>query len=363
MSEDFKEIARRIESNPLGRLMYGQRELFHSNLVGWFFDMLPDAADATLRPLTLPGADSGRWVDRERGNMDLVFHWPDRAPLVVENKVFSLPHRDQLEEYEAATATWPSRPALVLLSVSPPGFDRGEWRYLSYTEFATRILDALPSDASYEVETMRRYAALVQDLHNLISAVDVHDDSEPVWVQESLLGAISSSQMRAALHKARAQRVAHVLNESIPGLGQPAKGDMSNSMPLVEALEYVHTVGMDLHLGWQLQGGQFRRAAVYHDESIEGRSDESRRKREDVSREHPEFFAFPSVLPQTMGGRKEYNHFAPDFVYRYVKTPGLTIGQLKESAAAVHREIEQLAAEGAAQAIRTTPPDGPVHVR
>jgi hypothetical protein len=193
---------------------------------------------------------------------------------------------------------------------------------------------------------MRRYAALVRDLHDLISAVDVRDDSEPVWLQESLLGAISSSQMRAALHKARAQRVAHVLNESLPGLEQPAKGDMSNSMPLVEALEYVHTSGMDLHLGWQLQGDQFRRAAVYHDESIKGRSDESRRLREDVSRAHPEFFSFPAALPQTVGGRKEYNHFAPSFVYKYVKTPGLTIADLKNAAAAVHAEIVQLGAEG-----------------
>ena len=32
MPDDFKEIASRIERNPLGRLMYGQRELFHSNL-------------------------------------------------------------------------------------------------------------------------------------------------------------------------------------------------------------------------------------------------------------------------------------------------------------------------------------------
>jgi len=348
MPDDFKEIASRIEGNPLGRLMYGQRELFHSNLVGWFFDMLPEAADATFRPLTLPGADSGRWVDRERGNMDLVFHWSDRAPLVIENKVFSLPHRDQIEGYRAATATWPHRPALVLLSVSPPGFDSGEWRYLSYTEFAGRILEALPSDASYEVETMRRYAALVRDLHDLVSAVDVRDDSESVWLPESLLGAISSSQMRAALHKARAQRVAHLLTGSIPGLEQPAKGDMSNSMPLVEALEFVHTRGMDLHLGWQLQGDQFRRAAVYHDESITGRSDESRRQREDVSRAHPEFFSFPSVLPQTASGRKEYNHFAPSFVYQYVKTPGLTIADLKNAAVAVHAEIVQLGVEGGA---------------
>jgi hypothetical protein len=348
MPHDFIEIASRIESNPLGRLMYGQRELFHSNLVGWFFDMLPEASDATFRPFTLPGVDSGRWVERERGNMDLVFHWPDRAPLIIENKVFSFPRREQLEAYRVMTSAWPHTPALVLLSVTPPSFDSGDWRYLSYRELADRILDALPSGTSYEVETMRRYAALVRDLHELISAVDVRDDSEPVWLPARLLEAISSSQMRAALHKARAQRVAHVLNELIPDLEQPAKADMSNSKPLVEALEYVHTRGIDVHLGWQLQNDQFRRAAVYHDESIKGRSEERRREREEISRAHPEFFSFPDNLPQTAGGRGEYNHFAPSFVYKYVKTPRLTIAELKSAAAAVHSEIVLLRADGVA---------------
>lgn len=322
--------------------MYGSRELFHSNLIGWFFDMLPEAADATFRPLALPGSDFGRRVDRERGHLDLVFRWPDRAPLVIENKVFSFPEKKQLDEYEAATVTWPHVPSYVLLSVSPPAFDPGNWRYLSYGELAARILDALPADSSYEVETMRRYAALVADLHHLISGVDVHDDSEPVWLPQSLLSEISSSQMRAALHKARARRVAYVLNEALPGLEQLAGSAITNSMPLVEALEHVTVGGMHLDLGWQLQGDQFRRAAVYHDDSVRGHSQERRELREALSRTHPEFFTIPGVLPQSPGGRKEFNHFAPNFVYRYIKIPGLTIGVLKEAAALVHDEIVQL---------------------
>lgn len=346
MSEYFKDVARRIEANPLGRLMYGQRELFHSNLIGWFFDQLPASADATFRPFAGDGSDSHRFVERERGHMDLVFHWPDRAPLVIENKVFSLPQRDQLEEYQAATAGWSHAPALVLLSVSAPDFDLGTWRYLSYAEFGARILEALPADSSYEAETMRRYAALISDLHQLVSATDVHSDSEPVWLSETLLSSISSSQMRAALHKARAQRVARALNDFLPELEQPAAGGMSNATPLVESFEYVYTRGQHVHLGWQLQGNQFRRAVVYHDQSIAGRSQESRRLREDVSRRHPEFHAFPMPLPQVPGGRKEFNHFAPSFVYRYVKTPDLTISDLKAAASAVHGEIEQHRAEG-----------------
>jgi hypothetical protein len=329
--------------------MYGSRELFHSNLIGWFFDMLPEAADATFRPLALPGLDSGRWVDRERGHLDLVFHWPDRAPLVIENKVFSLPNREQLDEYEAVASTWPQAPSLVLLSVSPPGFDPGRWHYLSYAEFAARIIDALPVTTSYEVETMQRYAALVMDLHDLISVVDVMSDSEPVWLPPSLLREISSSQMRAALHKARAHRVAHMLNAHLPELGQNAHGAISNATPLVDVFEEVELSDMTLQLGWQLQGDQFRRAVVYHDESIYGHNQESRKERESVSRRHPEFFMFPGALSQTQGGRKDFNHFAPNFVYRYVKTPGLTIGELKEAATLVHEDIVQLGSAVAAE--------------
>lgn len=151
-----------------------------------------------------------------------------------------------------------------------------------------------------------------------------------------------------------------VLNEFLPGLEQPAAGDMSNATPLIESFEYVYPRGMHLHLGWQLQGSQFRRAAVDHDQSISGRSQESRRMREDVSREHPEFHSFPAPLPQTLGGRKEFNHFAPSFVYKYVKTSSLTISEMKAAAAEVHAEIERLRAEGAnesrpADAVRKAP--------
>jgi hypothetical protein len=337
--DDFEAIARRIDANPIGRLMYGQRELFHSNLLGWYFDALPEAADATFRPFSLDGADTRRFVERERGHIDLVFHWADRAPLVIENKVFSLPRREQLDGYRAATAGWQHPPTFVLLSVSEPDFVLDGWRHVDYAELAERIVDALPGDSSYEVETMRRYALLVADLDRLISTVEIRSDDEPVWLSDSLLSSLSSSQMRAALQKARAQRIARSLNDMLPGLDPPAKGDLSNATPLVEILERSRVDGKDALLGWQLQGDQFRRAAVYWGGGIDGRDARSKQRREELSRAHPEFFAFPNGLPQAHQGRKEFNHFAPSFVYQYVKTPGLTVGQLKAAAVAVHDAV------------------------
>lgn len=359
MESDLASIAARIESNPLGRLMYGQRELFHSNLIAWFFDALPAAADAVFLPLSRDGAGSRRRVERERENLDLVFHWPDRAPLVVENKVFSVPTRSQLDDYSGKVAGWGAQPSKVLLAPNRPSFDLGDWAYLGYGQLADAILAATGDDPSYESETMRRYAALARDLDTLVSTIDVRSDTEAVWLEESTLAAISSSQMRAALQKSRAERVARVINDALPGLEQLAGSGMSRATPLVESFEYVHTQGMHVHLGWQLQGNQFRRAVVYHDVSIGGHDADSRQKREDISRKHPEFFRFPDRLPQVADGRKEFGHFAPNFVYRYVKTPRLMIADLREVATSVHDDVTQLRTIGGdvrpAGAVRVAP--------
>jgi hypothetical protein len=344
MTRDFAAAAARIEANPLGRIMYGQRELFHSNLLAWFFDVLPDAADAVFAPLAQPGSGTGgeRRVERERANLDLVMHWPDRAPVAIENKVFSLPRAEQLDEYRAVTAPWTPPPTLVLLSISPPHFAAPGWRYLSYQELAEGIDDALPASSDYNVETMRRYVQLARDLHALLAAVDVRSDDEPVWLTPEFLGAVSSSQTRQALLKARSQRVARAINELIPDLEQPAGSGLTRATPLVEALEYAFVDGLHLHLGWQLQGNQFRRAVVYHDESIQGGGAAARAAREALSREHPEFFTMPDAVRGSGGGRKEFNHFAPGFVYVYAKQSGMTVGELKRAAVEVHAEVVAL---------------------
>jgi len=330
--------------------MYGQRELFHSNLIAWFFEQLPEVADAVFCPLTTAGVGQRRTVDRERQHLDLAFHWPDRAPLVVENKVFALPDGAQLRSYAGLVAHWDPRPSLVLLALSPPDFDSGDWRYVSYAEFASRIREALPDTAEYEVETMRRYASLVADLHELMQVVEVRSDDEPVWLEDGAVTSISSSQMRSALQKARAQRVASVLNSTIPDLNRLAKGALSNATPLVEILESTQVGGREVLAGWQLQGNQFRRAIVVWGRGMEGRTADLKVRREVFAREHSELFTFPLGLAQKHAGRKEFNHFAPNFVYQYVKAPGLTIGELKAAALTIHREVRNLTDESVREA-------------
>jgi hypothetical protein len=59
---------------------------------------------------------------REKNSLDLWFRWPQRRPLVIENKIFSLPHEKQLEGYATKAAARGEVPVFWLLSLSDPSW-------------------------------------------------------------------------------------------------------------------------------------------------------------------------------------------------------------------------------------------------
>lgn len=342
-------IARELNVEPLARIMYGQRELFHSNFLAWFFDTLPQVADAVFRDFTI-NADSNdtavRLVERERENLDLVLRWPDAAPLVIENKVFSLPERAQLDEYRRKTTRWKGAPAQhVLLSMSPPQEPVEGWTYLSYQELAERIDLALADDGdrSYEVETVRRYSRVVRLLSALLDTTVVHSADESAWLDSSQLAEIDSTQTRTALRKLRARRVQAVIAADGPGAGW-TEADISHSQPLVGWRRHVQIAGFELEAGWQYQEGQFRLCVVLP--HLEGRSEDDKRAREAFASANPELFDFSPLydIIATPDGelrpRDRFGHFAPSFVYRYVKAPDQTVEQLVAATHAINAALE-----------------------
>ncbi|WP_157580332.1 PD-(D/E)XK nuclease family protein [Plantibacter sp. Leaf314] len=346
-----ESLAHELNIEPLARIMYGQRELFHSNLLAWFFDTLPEIADSVFRDLTVDdpsGIASIRSVERERQSLDLVLRWPAAAPLVIENKVFSLPEREQLDDYRNKTAKWKGAPAQhVLLSMSPPREPVDGWTYLSYQELSERIDLALAEcdEVSYEVETVRRYSRTVRLLSALLNTTAVHSTKESVWLDGNQLAAIDLRQTRTALQKLRARRVQVVLEEMGVHRGWVDAGHTRGG-PLVWWVRGVRIGGTYLEAGWQYQSGQFRRCVVLP--HLIGRSDGDRNARAEFAAAHPQLFDFaplddvlghPDLLPMPLDG---FGHFAPDFVHRYVKAPDLSIEQLVGATQAIDAQLEAL---------------------
>lgn len=344
-------IARELNAEPLARIMYGQRELFHSNFLAWFFDSLPELADSVFRNLAHDATEntiSVRRSEREREQLDLVFHWPGAGPLVIENKVFSLPQRDQLDAYRGKTARWKaSKVSHVLLSMSPLQDLPEGWTYLSYQELAERIELALEESPheSYEVETLRRYSRVVRLLNALLDHTQVHSMREPVWLDGAQLHEVESKQTRSALLKLRASRIKDLLIDAGPKVGWAESG-ISHSQPLVGWRRRVNVDGVQIEAGWQYQGGQFRLCIVLP--HLESRSKQAGASREKFAESHPELFSFEPLLEilrvadDRVRPDHRFGHFAPSFVYRYVKAPDLTVMQLVEASQSIARELERL---------------------
>lgn len=350
-AKPVRAIARELNLEPLARIMYGQRELFHSNFLAWFFDALPELADSVFRDLTTTGtpADSvARSVERERENLDLVLRWPGMAPLVIENKVFSLPERAQLDEYRVKTARWKGSAAQhVLLSMSPPREAVEGWTYLSYQELAERVDLAVADieDSAYEMETVRRYSRVVRLLSALLDTTVVHSREESAWLDSSQLAEIDSNQTRTALRKLRARRVQAVLEDEGPGVGW-TEADISHSQPLVGWRRHIQVAGIQIEAGWQYQEGQFRLCVVLP--HLEGRSDEQKIAREAFATAHRELFDFTplhDILASPDGQvmpRDRFGHFAPSFIYRYVKAPDQSVEQLVAATHAINSALEAM---------------------
>ncbi len=352
----------RVMAEPLTHMLLGHRELCHSNLLAWFFESQADRADRVFGALARPAAGTGaaRGVRREKDHLDLMLTWPDRETVVIENKVFSLPDEEQLARYGEKVASG-GRAALYLLSLIDPSWpdDRkvirgGEWRWLSFRELAGLIREAVPeADGSYEAQTMRRYASVVELLSDLVAEVVVDEPGEPVAMPSDVLSALGG-RLGSALAKLRALSVEQRLRRALLEAGVrtcEVKSGYSKGWPLLEWFAPLGGVA-GARSGWQLQDGQFRLAIVTP--HLGGRDAAGRQARFAFASGREELFDFthidaalgtagsPTLPSAGSGGRPGFNRFDPDFTYRYKKTPDLTVAQLEAAAVAWAKRTESL---------------------
>jgi PD-(D/E)XK nuclease superfamily protein len=359
---EIASVVARLHAEPLTHLMLGHRELFHSNLLAWFFRAMPEASDRVFARYTaVRNSDRStlRAVHREEHHMDLRLEWPDRERLVIENKVFSLPDEGQLAEYAGKDYGDGDSPRFALLSLTDPSWpdDRKElggreWRWLSFTEVARAIRDAIPAeDRSYEAETMRHYAKVVELLDELARKATLAEAGDPVGLPTPIRTALGEERLAGAIGKLRAKSVARRVEIALAEAGI-TDGTMEAGFSKGKPLISWYRTGWpppDGRVGWQLQGDQFRLTIVIR--HLEGRTSELRRKRHEFAEAHAHLFAF-GLLDAALGTEDQlvmptdappeargFCRFDPDFVYRYKKVPGITVGQLEDAAIAYARTI------------------------
>jgi hypothetical protein len=359
----IRSLAHELDSEPLANIMLGGRELFHSNLLAWFGKHMPGPASDVFDGLFTepadplrPGQGYVRRTARERDHLDVCLWWDDRRPMVIENKVFSLPDTTQLDRYSERILLDPElpEPRQVLLSLLDPQWAEDTydtagsvangraWHRVSYGQLSERINSALEfPPASYEVTLMRHYSAMVSNLQSLADSAGVKSINEQIDLLNQVAMLDVEPRLLSSLNKMRARGVAQLIQGELDRLGLPAHIDsgFSNATSVITGFHGIQPeLSNNTTVGWQLQGNNIRLFAVLP--ALAGKSSEDIAARVKWARENIRYFDFSVVddiletqgvpeKPRSKGPEVEFNRFNPDFVYRSKKVDSLSVRPLR----------------------------------
>jgi len=364
VADALEGVVEGLVAEPLFHLSLGSRELFHSNLLLWLCQQFPEAGSYVFRDLLEPDPAQRTFaVRREVRQLDLVIELPGFRPLVIENKVFSLPDESQLDRYarDNIVQEFGDRPVTRgLLSLVDPGWVDGTygapgavWRRFSYRDLAQGIIEVMAEVGStepYAGQTLAHYASLLEHLTEFVELVIPRDDDEALALPKEWASLLKRARLHDTAQKVRGRFLVHMLSDAQSMLGFRRSTCSDGFAHGQSILECFTTLDDGDQIAWQLQGDQFRISGVFH--SRKGRGPGATAERAAYAEQvHASWF---QPDPALLGGRQlrpaeSFNHFNPAFIYRYVRCVNLTVGELRELAIAVTSTAELHAREQARQ--------------
>lgn len=170
-----------LNENPLFQMSLSSKELFHSNLLAWFMEKKPDFAFSFIDNLEIIDkneCDKILSIEREKHSVDILLsiQLKDSSKLlvVIENKVKSLPYKEQLVKYnekiEKEKDYKEHKKSYVLLSLIEPDFDGSleGWKYLSYEEILNSLdalnVENIESEFIALKDIKKAYCSFIEDL-------------------------------------------------------------------------------------------------------------------------------------------------------------------------------------------------------
>lgn len=140
---DVKESIDKLNQSPLFQLSLSSRELFHSNFLYWLLVNYKEESTALFASHTNTNSHLEIIsVSREEKNIDLTITFKnennEEVKLYIENKVKSIPYKEQLEKYVDKL----KEGSFLLLSLSKPNqeiLEDKKWSVMNYRELSQRL--------------------------------------------------------------------------------------------------------------------------------------------------------------------------------------------------------------------------------
>ena len=272
---DNKDLLVILKESPLFNLSLSSKELFHSNFLWWLgsnertfplFKQVMERFVGTALQWTFDNVS----VKRENKHIDLcVKNKTDKEPLLIlENKVKSIPNKEQLKEYYEKE---PKAENYVLLSLATEFLDKAAienisengnkiWKICSYADFA-EALKIIPDGLTqyeYECELINDYRTFILYLHELAQQWIGNVRRDKLFKEEKS-EKIEECRLHDLYDKLRYSQLALMLQKQLNRTDVYVKTGYSNKSGIVEV-----TIPYEDHqLIIQVQGNSYRHAYVY----------------------------------------------------------------------------------------------------
>lgn len=176
-------IIETLKSNPMFRMSLGAKELFHSNFLEFLSTLQPASLFIDMVNGFLPeGKKLPKGVeyhlDRELKDFDICIHHEENGrtvyDVVIENKVKSIPYKEQLKDYVGkATGQGSGGCRFILLTLSKDFPDKGdkeidEWIHIGYDKLREGIEQHFIKGGNQDKKT-RCY---IDDYHDFIQQLN-----------------------------------------------------------------------------------------------------------------------------------------------------------------------------------------------
>ncbi len=213
----MKNIIDNLNQSPLFNLSLSSKELFHSNFIAWVADTYKEEFGKAFLEginLTLENATIQK-VYREQKNLDLTFEYQGQT-VIIENKVKSVPNKDQLIKYRNKNGT---NKTYILLTLITPTFNPKsiDWQLLTYKDLysiLTKFVANTKSNNQYHLSMIKDYTTFIDNLWLLTKTFAV-EKSDPYDYLGKEYHTLKEIRLHDLYTKHKYNRLAKLIQESI----------------------------------------------------------------------------------------------------------------------------------------------------
>ena len=176
----IEEQLQLLNRSPLFAISLSGKELSHSNFWAWLLEQEAEGKHPLIEVFIPDFYQNGCTfisVEREKKHVDLTITYKNKANetevLIIENKIKSIPTKEQLIRYEEELGKQDLTITGILtgLYASLDIQDLGKWSFLSYQEIAKRIMNIQKQHTTMDfADYIKQYAEDIEVLYDLFQS-------------------------------------------------------------------------------------------------------------------------------------------------------------------------------------------------